>query len=217
MKVMRTSCWMCFSSICISWRSFRSKAPSGSSSNSTFGRIDERARERHTLALPPRELRRLPPAVFREPHHLERVGDPLAPLAPGPAHHEAVGDVLLHGHVREQRVVLEHGVDVPVVGARPRDVLPTQEDPARGRLLEAGDHPKARGLAGPGRPEHREELSLADVEVDPVDGDDVAEALGHAVEPHADAVGGGGGWGQRDRGGFSQRVSSARAGDGGTV
>jgi hypothetical protein len=36
---MPTSRWIDLSSICISWRSFRSSAPSGSSSRSTFGRF----------------------------------------------------------------------------------------------------------------------------------------------------------------------------------
>ena len=36
-KVMPVSCWICFSSTRICWRSFRSSAESGSSSSSTFG------------------------------------------------------------------------------------------------------------------------------------------------------------------------------------
>ena len=38
-KVMPTSRWICLSSICISRRSLRSRAPSGSSSSSTRGRL----------------------------------------------------------------------------------------------------------------------------------------------------------------------------------
>ena len=45
--------------------------------------------------------------------------------------------------------------------------------PAGGHL-EAGDHPQHRGLAAAARPEQREELALLDVEVDAVDGDDLA-------------------------------------------
>ena len=37
-------------------------------------------------------------------------------------------------------------------------------------------------LPGPGGPEHREELALADVEVDAVDGDHVAEPLDDRLE-----------------------------------
>ena len=38
-KVMPTSCWIFFSSLCISLRSFASRAPSGSSSKRTFGSL----------------------------------------------------------------------------------------------------------------------------------------------------------------------------------
>ena len=46
-----------FSSLCICSRSFRSSAPSGSSSSSTCGLADQRARQRHALALAARQLR----------------------------------------------------------------------------------------------------------------------------------------------------------------
>jgi len=86
-----------------------------------------------------------------------------------------------------------------------RDVLALQEDAALGGQLEAGDHPQRRRLPRARRTEHREELAVVDVEVDPVDRDDgevpvgldercdppadlvVAEALDDALEPHGDA------------------------------
>ena len=52
--------------------------------------------------------------------------------------------------MREQRVVLEDRVDVAVEGRVRRDVAAAEEDPARGRGLEAGDHPQHGGLAGAG-------------------------------------------------------------------
>ena len=52
------------------------------------------------------------------------------------------------------------------------DVDAVEQDPALGRQLEAGDHPEGRRLARAGRAEHREELAVADVEVDAVDGDE---------------------------------------------
>ena len=98
-------------------------------------------------------------------------------------------DVVADGHVREQRVVLEDGVDVTVERRDRGHVLAVEQDAARGRQLEAGDHPERRGLARPRRTEHREELAVADVEVDAVDGDDVAEPLLHALEAHGDGRG----------------------------
>ena len=42
-----------------------------------------------------------------------------------------VGDVLQHGHVREQRIGLEHHADVALGGGEPRHVLAADQDAAR--------------------------------------------------------------------------------------
>ena len=79
--------------------------------------VDERAGERHALLLAAGELRRLALAVLAELDHLERLVD--ARLHVGLADLLALEperDVLLHGQVREQRVGLEDGVDVALVG-----------------------------------------------------------------------------------------------------
>ena len=60
---------------------------------------------------------------------------------------------------------------------------PPSSTRALGRRLEARDHPQARRLARARGPEHREELALADLEVDAVDRDDVPEALAHPDQP----------------------------------
>ena len=100
------------------------------------------ARASATLLLAARELPRAPRAVVRESDELERFGDPLLLLVALDALlAEPVADVLRDGHVREQRVVLEHGVDVPAIRRDARDGLAVEEDLARGGLLEAGDHP----------------------------------------------------------------------------
>ncbi len=80
------------------------------------GPVDERAGERDALALSARELARLAAGERVEPHERERLDGALAPLGLGDAlDAQAVLDVLLHGHVREQRVVLEDRVDVALV------------------------------------------------------------------------------------------------------
>jgi hypothetical protein len=43
--------------------------------------------------------------------------------------------------MREQRIVLKHGVDVALVRRHRAHVDAVKEDLARGRSLEAGDHP----------------------------------------------------------------------------
>src|SRR5438105_13220234 len=81
----------------------------------------------------------------------------------------------------EQRVALEHGVDVTTARRHVGAVVPVEEDGAGRRLLEACDHPQRRRLAATRRSEQREELARWDVEVDAVDGREVAEAL---HQPH---------------------------------
>jgi hypothetical protein len=60
---------------------------------------------------------------------------------------EAVLDVLLHRHVREQRVVLEDRVDVALEGWLLGHVDAGELDGAGRGQLEAGDHAQDRGLA----------------------------------------------------------------------
>ena len=63
---------------------------------------------------------------------------------------------------------------------------PWSRHAAGGRHLETGDHPQRRRLAGARWAEHREELAVADVEVDAGDGDDVAISLHDRLEPDGD-------------------------------
>ncbi len=98
------------------------------------------------------------------------LGRPLALGLGHAAHHQPVGDVVDDVQVREQRVVLEHRVDVAPVGRHALGRLAEDLDVAGRRLLEAGDQAQAGRLAGAGGAEHGEELAGFDVEVDPVDG-----------------------------------------------
>ena len=88
--------------------------------------VDERPRQRHALRLAAGELRRLArprsrgagPARASRPTCWRDLGfGHAAALA------EAEGDVVEDGHVREQRVVLEDGVDLALVRRQPGDVL----------------------------------------------------------------------------------------------
>ena len=55
--------------------------------------------------------------------------------------------------------------------------LPSIDDRAGGRRLEAGDHAQHRGLAAAGRAEEGDELALLDVEVEVLDDRGLAEGL----------------------------------------
>ena len=150
-------------------------------------RVHDRARERDALPLAAGQLAGLALAVPLEPDAGERLARLRAALRLRDLPHaQAVLHVLLHRHVREQRVVLEDGVDRPVERRATGDVRPAELDPALVGPLEAGDHPQRRRLARAGRAEHREELAARDVEVDPVDGRDVPVPLPHADDADVD-------------------------------
>ena len=123
-NVIPTSRWRALSSSCISLRSLRSRAPSGSSRSSTVGSVDERPGERDALLLAAGHLPRPASLVAAEADELERLADAARllglvdlPLA------QAVADVLGDVHVREQRVVLEDRVDVAPVRRHAGDRL----------------------------------------------------------------------------------------------
>ena len=56
-----------------------------------------------------------------------------------------------HGHVRPERVVLEHHADVALVRRQRVDAAVAEADLARVRRVEAGDQPQQRRLAAAGR------------------------------------------------------------------
>ncbi len=143
---------------------------------------DQRARQRDALLLTAGELRRAPLREPAELHQLERATHPLLRLLLGRLLvAEAERHVLLHRQVREQRVVLEHRVDVALVRRGLRHVHAVQQDLPLGRPLEARDHPQARGLAAARRAEQREELAGRHLQVDPGDRGEIAEAL-HQID-----------------------------------
>ncbi len=177
---MPTSRWIRFSSICISWRSLRSRAPSGSSSSSTFGRL--------TIARASATRCRWPPescAGLRSPYPSSRTIASASSARRSPRrrlphllHHQPVLDVPPHRHVREERVVLEDGVDRAVVRRQPRDVLPAELDRARRRASRSRRSCAASSSCPePDGPSIVKNSPAGDLEVDRVDGDDVAVAL----------------------------------------
>ena len=106
---------------------------------------------------------------------------------------QPVLDVLRDGHVREQGVLLEDGVDVAAACRQRGDVDAAEFDHAGGRLLEPRDHAQHRRLARARRAEDREQLAVADGQVGALDGHDVAEYLADADQLDLWIVNGGSG------------------------
>ena len=86
--------------------------------------------------------------VLFEMHHAQGFQHPALDLAfrtglhPKPESH-----VVAHGHMREQRVILKHGIDLPLVGRHIVDSLPVEQHVAGCGLLEAADDAQGCGLA----------------------------------------------------------------------
>ena len=77
--------------------------------------------------------------------------------------------VVGNGHVRIQRVVLEDHGDVAVLGGQVGDVAVADPDVADVDFFESGEHAQGRGLAAAGGTDQDEELTVRDVDVEPVD------------------------------------------------
>src|SRR5205814_7349775 len=124
-----------------------------------------------------------------EPDHFQCAADALSSLAPWNAFDlEPVADVVGNRHVREERVVLEHGVGLAGVWRQRGDVAPAELDAAGVGTFETGDEPQQRRLARPGGSEQREELALVHLEIDAVGRDDGPIALADALQPQCQAL-----------------------------
>ena len=89
------------------------------------------------------------------------------------------GNVLVDGHVRIERVALEHHRDAARAAAADRSpaVPPISTSPAVG-CFQPADHAQQRRLAAPGWSQQHQELAVArDARSMPIDGDDAVETL----------------------------------------
>jgi hypothetical protein len=68
--------------------------------------------------------------------------------------------------MRKERIALENHVHRTAFRRRAGAIASIDADGARGQRLEAGDQAHQRGLAAAGRPEQRQDLTLADREID---------------------------------------------------
>ena len=132
-----------------------------------LGVANDRPADRDPLALAAREGLRLAVEIVGQPQHLGGAADALVDLAPAEAHVlESESHVLVHAHVRVERIGLEHHGKPAVGGRNVRDALAVDQDVAAADLLEAGDDAQQRGLAAAGGADEHHELAIRDREVD---------------------------------------------------
>ncbi|OEI67478.1 phenol hydroxylase [Curtobacterium sp. ER1/6] len=135
-----------------------------------LGLTDDRAAHRDALTLTTGERLRLAAEVLLEVEELGgllHAGGALLLADAGDLEREA--HVLGDGHVRVQRVVLEHHRDVAVLRRDVGDVALADADGAGVDLFEAGEHAQGGGLAAARGADEDEELAVGDVQVEGVD------------------------------------------------
>lgn len=128
---------------------------------------DERPGERHALLLPAGELLGVAFGVLLEADHGQRPPYPRLDLVDRKlAYPQGKAQVVGHGHVGKERIVLKDHADVAPVGRDTVDDLPAQQDLAARRRFETGEHHQRGGLARTGRAQQGQEFAAPDVEVE---------------------------------------------------
>jgi hypothetical protein len=141
------------------------------------------APDRHPLPLSARELPRPSLQVVRQVQDPRRVRHLLVDRRLVLARHlQREGDVLSDGHVRVERIRLEHHRQLPLRRRLVGDVAPVDDDLTRGRVLEPGDQPQKRGLAAARGADEHHELAVLDIEVELRDDRRRAEGLVDVAE-----------------------------------
>jgi hypothetical protein len=131
------------------------------------GMADDRPAERDPLALPTRQLARIPRQHPLEAEELRDLGDLGGHLGLGMAAHlQREAEVALDRHVRVERVVLEDHRDIAVAGLDEVRQPTIDVDLAVGGVLQACDELEDRAFATARRPQQDEELAGWDGQVD---------------------------------------------------
>ena len=144
------------------------------------GLADERAADGDALHLAAGEAGGAVVELVVDAHQFRDLGDAggdrgLVEAAAGGLERE--GEVLAHGEVRIERILLEDEGDVALGGGEGFDAVAADGDGAGVGALDAGDQAESRGLAGAGRAEQDDELAVGDGERKVADGAGAAEAL----------------------------------------
>ena len=96
---------------------------------------------------------------------------------------QAEGDVVIHRHGGEQGVGLKDDADVPLLNGHMGDVFVLHHHRAGDGLDKAGDGAQGGGFPAAGGPQEGEKLPLLHVDVNVVQGGEVAEFDNDVVEP----------------------------------
>ena len=147
------------------------------------GRHGDRSGDGDPLLLSAGQLSGILAGFPGEADHVEQLGDLLGDVPlPAPLALEAIGHVVEDGEVGEQGIGLKHDAVVAPPGRQRRYLVSVLVDEAAGLALEAGDNPEQRRLSAPRRPQEHDELATFDLEGNGLEGGEVSETLGDAVQ-----------------------------------
>ncbi len=82
---------------------------------------------------------------------------------------QAESHVLVDGHMRIKRIILEDHGDVAVLGRHIVHQVAADLELAAGNLFQPGDHPERRRFAATRRPDENDEFLVGDLQVDVMD------------------------------------------------
>ncbi len=177
--------------------------------------VDERPRDRDALLLPAGELVGHVVQLRRQAGQPQDVRHLGADLLAGAARHlQRVGDVVVHGAVRQQLEVLEDDADVAPEVRDPaardlRQVVAGDADRAVGRIELLDQQAHERRLARAGRADEEDELAAVDRERHPIEAHIPLVELGDPAELDHRAGGDRTRIGRRDRSRRGRRAPSA--------
>ena len=145
----------------------------------------DRASHGDALALAARELPWIAIEQYRQTEDIRRLGNmrfdfTFALLR----EHERKRHVVANGHVRIERVVLEHHRDVALLRRHAVDHLTADADFAVGDLLEPGNHPQQGRLAASRRADQNAKFSVSNIDVDAAYHLRRAEILAHRPDAY---------------------------------
>jgi len=148
------------------------------------------AGQRDPLLLAAAELVDAAVAQLRQVHEVQRAAHARRDVGAGHGLQlQAEGDVLGDGHVRPDRVGLEHHAHATLLGrdgaAGAADDRAVHQDAPAGHVLKPGDAAQRRGLAAAARTQQHKELAFGDHQVNRVHGRGAAVGLAHAVQGDA--------------------------------
>src|SRR5581483_8066480 len=145
--------------------------------------------ERHALALAARELGGIALGETVQVDQREKLVDPLVDLGlVALADLEAEGDVVVHGHVLERRVMLEHEAHVALLRGHARGVVPLDHDPTAVGRLEPRDDPQERRLPAAARAQEGRQRAVGHRDRDVVDRLEIPELLACVLDDDAHQV-----------------------------